>query len=149
MSNPTIHPDGSTTTYSTTYPNVPGPSGIYVSFPSVEAALAELGRRVFGAALVIEPPAPAATTYETEYDPSTLRAQRADWEAMAAQCGRETEYYRDLVIRIGKALGPAAYRCDDGSTATEVLCAKVPELVAVCVIERDTFKTVAELLAKK
>jgi len=119
-----------------------------ITYPTLEAAVSHLGEKVFGASIVIQPTAPTIT-YETESDPDILRAQRDGWEETAMQAQRNTDYYRGIVVQIGKALGPAAYRCADGSTSQDVLCAKVPELVAVCVIERDTFKTVAECLTKK
>jgi len=52
------------------------------------------------------------------------------WESIAAQERRNTEYYRGLVISIGKMLGEESYISDDGSVQQDVLCAKVPELVA-------------------
>ena len=107
---------------------------------SLEAAVSALCQKVFGAPLVIEPapaPAPTPVTYETESDPDILRAQRDGWEETAAQHCGNTEYYRGLVTAIGKALGTAAYQCDDGSTATDVLCAKVPELVAAVIADKE------------
>lgn len=52
------------------------------------------------------------------------------WHDTAAQHCRNEEYYRGLVIEIGKMLGPEVYVSDDGSVQHDVLCAKVPELVA-------------------
>ncbi len=51
------------------------------------------------------------------------------WMDTAAQHCRNEEYYRGLVIEIGKMLGPDAYISDDGSVQQDVLCAKVPSLV--------------------
>ena len=51
------------------------------------------------------------------------------WEREAQQQSRNTVYYRGLVECIGKAIGKAAYTCDNGDMATDVLCGKVPELV--------------------
>lgn len=53
----------------------------------------------------------------------------ADWMEIGAQHARNEEYYRNLVIRCGKAIGHEAYVQDDGGVAEDVLCAKVPELV--------------------
>lgn len=47
-----------------------------------------------------------------------------------AQETRNRDYYRGLVVRIGEGLGEAQYIADDGSKQEDVLCAKVPELVA-------------------
>ena len=57
----------------------------------------------------------------------------AGWMEIAAQNQRNTDYYRGLLVRCGKAIGQAAYIQDDGGKAQDVLCAKVPELVeALC-----------------
>src|SRR5437762_2398896 len=59
----------------------------------------------------------------------------AAWMDTAAQAQRNVDYYRDLLIRCGEALGESAYTADDGSKSLEVLCAKVPELVESLVRE--------------
>lgn len=51
------------------------------------------------------------------------------WYETARQHCRNEEYYRGLVVEIGKMLGDEAYIADDGSRMEDVLCAKVPELV--------------------
>lgn len=56
-------------------------------------------------------------------------AQADAWKESAAQHCRNEQYYRDLVVRIGKLFGEQAYVSDDGSKQDDVLCAKVPELV--------------------
>ena len=57
-------------------------------------------------------------------------AQRiANWMDTAAQNQRNSDYYRGLIERCGKAIGRLAYIADDGSVSEDVLCAKVPELV--------------------
>ena len=53
----------------------------------------------------------------------------AFWMQTAALVERNSAYYRGLVERCGKAIGPESYIADDGSVADSVLCAKVPELV--------------------
>lgn len=66
-------------------------------------------------------------------NPETLEQairERNNWCDTAAQHLRNEEYYRGLVIKIGKMLGPEAYTSDDGSVQQDVLCAKVPDLVA-------------------
>ena len=58
----------------------------------------------------------------------------AKWMNCAAEAQRNSDYYRGLVVRCGKAIGEAAYIADDGGRHEDVLCAKVPELVeAICV----------------
>jgi len=58
------------------------------------------------------------------------RAQESEaWKDTAAQESRNRDYYRRLVVEIGRSLGPAAYVADDGIVHDDVLCAKVPELV--------------------
>lgn len=56
----------------------------------------------------------------------------AVWMDTAAQNQRNTDYYRELLIKCGKSIGIEAYTQDDGGICDEVLCAKIPEL-----IERD------------
>lgn len=56
-------------------------------------------------------------------------AEPMAWEESARQFARDADYYRGLVVEIGKALGEAAYIADDGTRSEDVLCAKVPELV--------------------
>jgi hypothetical protein len=51
------------------------------------------------------------------------------WYDTAAQMCRNTEYYRDLCVQIGEAIGEQAYIADDGSRSQDVLCAKLPGLV--------------------
>lgn len=53
-----------------------------------------------------------------------------NWKATAEQESRNRDYYRSLVVQIGEMLGPVAYTQDDGGIVTDVLCAKVPGLVA-------------------
>jgi hypothetical protein len=58
-----------------------------------------------------------------------LRRERDNWIATAEQEGRNTQYYRGLLMSIGEMLGDEAKTCDDGSMADSVLCAKIPDLV--------------------
>lgn len=53
----------------------------------------------------------------------------AGWMEAAAHFSDGSEYYRCLLERCGKALGEAAYTCDDGTKVPDVLVAKVPELL--------------------
>lgn len=53
----------------------------------------------------------------------------AMWMETAAQNQRNTDYYRDLLIECGEIIGEAAFISDDGSVQTDVLCAKIPDLV--------------------
>ena len=58
-----------------------------------------------------------------------LEGALENWIQSAAKFARDAEYYRGLVERIGRALGPDVYTADDNSKSDTVLCAKVPELV--------------------
>jgi len=53
----------------------------------------------------------------------------ASWMATAAQNQRNTDYYRGLLERCGKAIGDRAYIADDGGRNNDVLCAKIPEII--------------------
>jgi hypothetical protein len=59
-----------------------------------------------------------------------LERERDAWSETANRHCRNEDYYRGLVVAIGKLLGPEAYISDDGSVQQDVLCAKVPEIVA-------------------
>ena len=52
------------------------------------------------------------------------------WKETAAQHLRNKDYYRGLVQEVGKHFGADAYISDDGSIQQDILCAKVPDLVA-------------------
>lgn len=58
-----------------------------------------------------------------------IRERNAWCDTAQRHCKNEF-YYRGLVVNIGEMLGPDAYISDDGSIQDEVLCAKVPELIA-------------------
>ena len=58
------------------------------------------------------------------------KAYNNAWYDTAAQMSRNADYYRGLVQKIGKMLGKEAYTSDDGSIQDDILCAKIPELVA-------------------
>ena len=51
-------------------------------------------------------------------------------DAAYQQSGRDTEYYRGLVLKVLEPFGPEKYQSDDGSIQDTPLCAKAPELVA-------------------
>lgn len=71
-----------------------------------------------------------------------LRGELAHWqEECARQHLRNEEYYRGLVVQIGESIGDASYIADDGTRSEDVLCAKVPELVAALVAQRVTQPT--------
>ena len=53
----------------------------------------------------------------------------AFWMESSAQNQRNTDYYRGLLERCGRAIGTRAYIQDDGWTTLEVLCAKIPEII--------------------
>lgn len=58
-----------------------------------------------------------------------LYVDRLLWLELAKQEIQNAEYYRSLVVEIGKAIGQEARVADDGLVHDSVLCAKVPELV--------------------
>jgi hypothetical protein len=62
------------------------------------------------------------------------------WYDTAAQHCRNEEYYRGLLVKIGEMIGEAAYISYDGSRQQDVLCAKIPELVALMIRELDHAK---------
>ena len=54
----------------------------------------------------------------------------AFWMDTAAQNQRNTDYYRGLLVRCGKTICDRAFVADDGTRAEDVLCAKIPEIIA-------------------
>lgn len=54
----------------------------------------------------------------------------AVWMQTAAQNQRNTDYYRGLLEQCGKIIGDRAYIADDGTKMEDVLCAKIPEIIA-------------------
>jgi len=54
----------------------------------------------------------------------------AAWIETAAQNQRNTDYYRGLLEKCGKEIGDRAYTSDDGVRGPDVLCAKIPEIIA-------------------
>lgn len=61
----------------------------------------------------------------------------AAWMETAAQNERNADYYRNLVVRCGEAIGDESYIAEDGVKHLDVLCAKVPELVEALVKEGE------------
>lgn len=66
---------------------------------------------------------------EYEIEVRQLYTERDNWMETAAQNQRNTDFYRDLIIKIGEPFGVAAKTSDDGSVQDEVLALKVPDLV--------------------
>ena len=54
----------------------------------------------------------------------------AVWMETAAQNQRNADYYRGLLVRCGKTIGDRAFIADDGTRSQDVLCAKIPEIIA-------------------
>lgn len=52
------------------------------------------------------------------------------WMQTAAQHHRNETYYRELLVKCGKTIGDRVYMCDDGTRSEDVLCAKIPEIIA-------------------
>jgi len=72
-------------------------------------------------------------TSHIEMDPALAEAvakRIASWMDSAADFAQAVDYYRGLLERCGKAIGPRAYECDDGSISDSVLCCKIPEIIA-------------------
>lgn len=67
---------------------------------------------------------------EAKQQVEKLEHSRDNWQKTARQESRNTDYYRGLVVAIGEMFGQEAKTSDDGMVHDEVLCAKVPELVA-------------------
>ena len=55
----------------------------------------------------------------------------AEWMEIAAQNQKNTDYYRGLLIQCGETIGERAYIAEDGTRMNDVLCAKVPEIIAI------------------
>jgi hypothetical protein len=71
-------------------------------------------------------------TEKIEMDPILCEAvahRIAVWMDTAAQNQRNTDYYRELLVKCGEATGRQAYIADDGGISEDVLCAKIPKLV--------------------
>lgn len=51
------------------------------------------------------------------------------WMETAAQNQGNTDYYRGLLERCGKAIGDRAFIADDGTRTEDVLCSKIPEII--------------------
>jgi hypothetical protein len=75
------------------------------------------------------------TTPETQnkvMDPDLCNAfanTLATWIELARQESKNTEFYRDLIHKMGKAIGKEAYISDDGSVQDEPLALKVTSIV--------------------
>jgi len=59
----------------------------------------------------------------------SIATRIAFWMETAARNQRNTDYYRELLVRCGKAIGDRAFIADDGTRMKDVLCAKVPEII--------------------
>jgi hypothetical protein len=68
--------------------------------------------------------------HELESRVRELEAEKEGWKETAKQHCKNEDYYRGLVQEIGKHFGADAYTSDDGSIQQDILCAKVPDLVA-------------------
>ncbi len=77
-----------------------------------------------------------------------LAKERDSWMETAAQLSRDADFYRGLVTGIGAQFGEIAYISDDGSKQQDVLCLKVPELVAATLKELAATKAKAEAMER-
>lgn len=62
-------------------------------------------------------------------DINQLRGERDAWKVTSMQSDRNTNYYRGLLKKVSKHLGPDVFVQDDGGVVDSPLLAKVPELV--------------------
>jgi hypothetical protein len=62
-------------------------------------------------------------------DACKLRKEKESWEKTASQHLENELYYRGLLEKIGRKFGAKAFTDDAGEMHTDVLIAKVPELV--------------------
>ncbi len=60
----------------------------------------------------------------------SFASQLALWMQTAAQNQRNTDYYRGLLVECGESIGDRAFSCEDGSISEDVLCAKIPDIIA-------------------
>ena len=61
----------------------------------------------------------------------------AVWMQTAAGNQRNTDYYRGLLVECGEIIGDRAYTADDGVRSEDVLCAKIPEIIAADYVNGD------------
>jgi len=54
----------------------------------------------------------------------------AAWMQTSAQNRRNMNYYRGLLEQCGSIIGDRAFTADDGTRSENVLCAKIPEIIA-------------------
>ena len=74
-----------------------------------------------------------AETKNTEKDATLAEAiakRISFWMQTAAQNQRNTDYYRGLLEQCGKTIGDRAFIAEDGTRMDDVLCAKIPEIIA-------------------
>jgi len=62
----------------------------------------------------------------------------AAWMETGADYSRNADYYRGLLVECGEAIGEESRIQDDGNRSYDVLCAKIPELVAVLVKKKNS-----------
>lgn len=73
-------------------------------------------------------------------EPAEAHQERDNWIDTAKQHNRNEDYYRGLVVECGETIGEQSYIADDGGKHIDVLCAKVPELVAALKAENDSLR---------
>ncbi len=54
----------------------------------------------------------------------------AVWMQTAAQNQGNADYYRGLLVECGEIIGDRAFTTDEGKRRDNVLCAKIPEIIA-------------------
>ena len=90
------------------------------------------------------PRCPALRAYKAlKAENAAQKREILNWTETAAQYARNSEYYQKLVVSCGTSIGHSAYVCDDGSISEDVLCAKVPKIVANLVSENTALREAA------
>jgi len=58
-----------------------------------------------------------------------MTCERNAWFESAGFMGRATDFYRSLIVEMGKVIGPLAYTSEDGSVQSEPLALAVRDIV--------------------
>jgi len=91
----------------------------------------------------------AESDTERKAEVERLTNERNAWTDTAAFHSRNEDYYHGLLNQIGEMFGDAAKTQDDGGLVEDVLCIKVPKLVAAAMFERDSLHAqIADLTAQ-
>lgn len=75
-----------------------------------------------------------ATLAQAEITVEAERRSAATWQGVARDTGRNMEWYRGMLTRIGQMLGGAVYIQDDGNEVGRPLYAKIEEVVSDMIV---------------